>query len=236
MHKLFFGPKCNNSCVFCHVDKCANDLSYDSARSMLSALRPGEAHVVFTGGEPTLRKDLPDLIAYARRAGFLKIEIETNGRLLSYPAYLLKLAKAGLTGAILNMPASEKSLFESITQVPGSYEQTKKSFLAILDKGMDLRVVTIICKPNVRHLPAMTWFLARHVKRPLHFQALYNYIEPGGNNLQNIASLMPRLDETRGFLHESLNMARRKSLWLHIHNVPLCLMQGYEGHVHIIGK
>ena len=55
----------------------------------------GIPHVVFTGGEPTLRDDLPELIAHAEHNGQIT-GMNTNGRRLADPAYLRPLVDAGL--------------------------------------------------------------------------------------------------------------------------------------------
>lgn len=47
--------------------------------------------VVFTGGEVTLRNDLPELVEYARNLGYQDIQIQTNGRRFAYKNYCKKL-------------------------------------------------------------------------------------------------------------------------------------------------
>ena len=70
-------------------------------------------HVTFTGGEPTLREDLPDLIQSAETLG-LVTGIITNGKRLSDPAYLDRLDKSGLDHILLSFapedPAARKGL------------------------------------------------------------------------------------------------------------------------------
>lgn len=59
------------------------------------AWNAGIPHVVFTGGEPTLRPDLPDLIAYAEKLG-LVTGLLTNGLRFSEPEYRRQIMQAGL--------------------------------------------------------------------------------------------------------------------------------------------
>jgi hypothetical protein len=52
----------------------------------------------FSGGEPTIRDDLPELVEMAKRAGFEHIEVNTNGiRISKDPAFLKRLLDAGLS-------------------------------------------------------------------------------------------------------------------------------------------
>ena len=50
---------------------------------------------IFTGGEPTLREDLPDLVAHAEHNGQIT-GLNTNARRLADPGYVEKLVSAGL--------------------------------------------------------------------------------------------------------------------------------------------
>jgi hypothetical protein len=70
-------------------------------------------HVTFTGGECTLREDLPDLVLYAENLG-LVTGILTNGKRLSDPAYLNRLDQSGLDHILIAYqpedPASKEGL------------------------------------------------------------------------------------------------------------------------------
>ena len=55
----------------------------------------GIPHVVFTGGEPTLRPDLPELVAHAEKNGQIT-GLNTNARRLSDTKYVDNLVASGL--------------------------------------------------------------------------------------------------------------------------------------------
>jgi radical SAM protein with 4Fe4S-binding SPASM domain len=83
----------------------------------------GVPHIVFTGGEPTQRKDLPELIAHAEKKGQITGLI-TNGRRLSDPKYLDKLVKAGLDHVQITLESFNPKTHDSITGTPGSWKET----------------------------------------------------------------------------------------------------------------
>jgi len=97
--------RCNLRCPVCFADAAAARTVYEPTRDeiagMLSNLRstrpvPTPA-VQFSGGEPTLRDDLPELVAMAKRAGFQNIEVNTNGlRMAESADYIRTLRAAGL--------------------------------------------------------------------------------------------------------------------------------------------
>lgn len=109
--------KCNMACPVCFAD--AGQGSYQPAleqvESMMLNLRrelpvPCPA-VQFSGGEPTLREDLPEIVAMARAMGFAQIQIATNGlRLASSLQLCQKLQKSGLNTVYLQ--------FDGVTPEP----------------------------------------------------------------------------------------------------------------------
>ena len=84
---IVFGYKCNHYCRHCVVQvkrarsdrEHTGDFSKDEAvKAIKIAIENGATKIVFTGGEPTLRDDLPDLISYSLESG-CSVQIQTNG-------------------------------------------------------------------------------------------------------------------------------------------------------------
>lgn len=81
---------CNFRCEYCddHRGRKYPDLpddgvlDTDQARTLLRIMRTGTSSVYFSGGEPTLRQDLPQITREAYRLGYYPIIINTNGSLL----------------------------------------------------------------------------------------------------------------------------------------------------------
>ena len=97
--------RCNNNCAHCYNARPRNypELPTNSWYRILDKLwEIGIPHVVFTGGEPTSRDDLPALIRYAEEKGQIT-GLNTNGRKISDEPYLktdLKV-RASLRGRLL---------------------------------------------------------------------------------------------------------------------------------------
>lgn len=95
--------RCNLSCPICFADAGdeLNEPTIGQIGAMMQALRdqmpvPCPA-IQFSGGEPTLRRDLQDIVFLARNMGFVQIQIATNGILLAARKDLCKmLAQCGL--------------------------------------------------------------------------------------------------------------------------------------------
>ena len=67
--------------------------------------------------------DIAELVNYARTTGFQKVSITTNGRMFSYPKFADLMLKAGLTGVSVSLHGPTAEIHESLTMVPGSFEQ-----------------------------------------------------------------------------------------------------------------
>lgn len=103
---LRLGYGCNQKCIFCTVDKyddCGSKkyiteptlygMTTEDANRDILARKPYE--LTFTGGEPLLRKDLIEVIDFAKENGVQRVVVNTNGVLLSDMKYVDRLKNAG---------------------------------------------------------------------------------------------------------------------------------------------
>lgn len=111
--------RCNMQCPVCFanaaVSKYVYEPSYEEIRQMLKNLRGNEPvsapAIQYAGGEPTVRKDIVDLIKLAKEEGFSHTQIATNGiKLAKNPDLAKELKDAGLNTVYLQ--------FDGITEEP----------------------------------------------------------------------------------------------------------------------
>jgi organic radical activating enzyme len=94
--------------------RAPNELTTDEWRAILDkAWQAGIPHVTFTGGEPTLREDLPDLIAHAEKLGMV-CGLLTDGTSLSEKKYLDLLLQTGLDHILFNLDPEEAADWKAI--------------------------------------------------------------------------------------------------------------------------
>jgi uncharacterized radical SAM superfamily Fe-S cluster-containing enzyme len=68
-----------------------------------------------SGGEPTLRDDLPEIVEVARRIGYSFIQVNTNGlRLSSDKAYVRRLLETGLSSVFLQFDGFDDEIYHSL--------------------------------------------------------------------------------------------------------------------------
>ena len=107
--------------------------------------------VSFTGGECTLRPELPDFIARARSRD-MRVNIITNGIRCADRAYVDTLAAAGLTSAQVSVEGSSPDVHDRLTQRPGSFAKTIRGIEALRDAGLHVHTNTTICDENADDL------------------------------------------------------------------------------------
>ncbi len=109
---------CNLHCPVCFASAVGgeDDPSLDEIGAMYDAIARAvgiDGAVQLTGGEPTCRADLPEIIAMGRAKGFWGIEVNTNGLVIATSdGYLEKLVDAGMTGVYLAFDGLTPDVYE----------------------------------------------------------------------------------------------------------------------------
>lgn len=112
--------RCNMSCPVCFADanSKSEDMTIDQIHASLIRLlevTKSPIPIQISGGEPTVRQDLPEIISMVKHMGFRNIELITNGmRLAQDTAILSKLKSKGLTAVYLQFDGLQKETYERI--------------------------------------------------------------------------------------------------------------------------
>jgi MoaA/NifB/PqqE/SkfB family radical SAM enzyme len=117
--------KCNLKCVHCYAqateETTSDELTTDEGKALIDDLaRFGAPVMLFSGGEPLVRKDLPELAAYAVERG-MRAVISTNGTLIT--ASLAKTLKSiGLSYVGISLDGMQ-GINDKFRGVPGAYDK-----------------------------------------------------------------------------------------------------------------
>jgi len=155
--------RCNNDCAHCYNARSRNHPELDTQQwlSMLDNLwRLSIPHIVFTGGEPTLREDLPLLIARAESNGQIT-GINTNGRRLAREGYVEHLKEAGLDHIQITFESHVPEIHDSMVNHPGAWQETLAGLEKALKSGLFVMTNTTMLNENAAHLEETLHFLAR---------------------------------------------------------------------------
>lgn len=142
---------CNNNCYFCYTGgpRQAPELTTHDWKKVIDKLwDSGVPQVVFTGGEPTLRPDLVELVEHSKE--FLTGLI-TNGRKL--PALAAALNKASLDYVQISWESHLPGIHDKMVGVPGAWQETKAGIESALKSGLSVITNTTLTKDNLDQFP-----------------------------------------------------------------------------------
>ena len=161
--------RCNSGCIYCNhsihgeAQLSLHDPSTEGVQKAISEVAElGVRSVNLSGGEPTLRPDLPELIDYAHGLGLVTILL-TNG--LTLAESWNELGRSGLNYIILSLDSLDAEMYRR--QRGASYEQAWQGVEAALrlrDKYPPafVDVTTVVTKHNLAELPDLVRKLASY--------------------------------------------------------------------------
>jgi len=169
--------RCNNDCAHCYNLEhpsltprsplpagegmgVRGELSTDDWKRVLDRTwELGIPHVVFTGGEPTLRNDLPELIAHAEANGQIT-GLNTNARRLSDKKFVRALLEAGLDHVQITVESCDPGVHDDMVRAKGAFEQTIRGLENALATRLYVMTNTTMLRTNVHTIPDTLDFLA----------------------------------------------------------------------------
>ena len=139
---------CNQKCVHCYAaGQTLSDefeLPTESWKKILDRCRSaGIPQVTFTGGEPTMREDLFELVKYAR---WFISRLNTNGIKLT-PEYCQKLREAELDSVQITFYSCDPEIHNKLVGAP-HYEDTLAGIKNALAQGLSVSINTPLCTLN----------------------------------------------------------------------------------------
>jgi len=125
---IYIGYECNNDCIFCsEADEYIKNLKKKSFKEIKKEILQARKYydfISFMGREPTLRKDIFDILEFAVKLDFKQVGLTTNGRMLSYPAFAQSILRTGIKQIGISLSGATAKVHDAQTQVTGSFQQT----------------------------------------------------------------------------------------------------------------
>jgi radical SAM protein len=154
---------CAFACVHCRADaqqqRDPRELTTAEGRSLLERFREfGQPIVVFTGGDPMMRRDLFELIGYATQLG-LRCSLTPTATALPTTERLTQAMQAGVRRIALSLDAPSPEVHDAFRQVPGSWERTMRILHNAQSIGLSAQINTTVTRLNADLLPEMVKFV-----------------------------------------------------------------------------
>lgn len=224
---VILGYDCNVACDYCTITPELRRRGLGT-EAVLAALRKGRGDgydaVSFTGGEPTLRRDLPAIVRTARALGFEEIKIQSNGLAFAHAPNVDRLVAAGANLFHISIQTHLSEPYDRMVRVPGAYPLMVAGLRNLLERRLRVRADLILTRETVPRLPdAVRWLDSLGV-RALDLW----YVSLTDGNAGNVASL-PRVADALPFVAEALAFARGAGIDARSLHVPRCLL-GPDAH------
>lgn len=224
------GWLCNNHCLFCvqgNKRQIYGNKTTEEVKYLLKEARKDTDSVVFTGGEVTIRKDLLQLVSYAKSLGFRVIQIQTNGRMLSYHRVCEDLISAGANEFSPALHGHVPECHDFLTQSQGSFIQTIKGIMNLKRLGQRVLTNTVITRSNFRHLPDIAKLLVGLQVDQFQFA----FVHPVGNAKRNFQMIVPRMSMIEMYVKRGLEIGINANTRVMTEAIPYCFMRGFEVYV-----
>jgi radical SAM protein len=154
---------CAYACVHCRADaqhkRHPDELTTQEGFELIDRLAEfGSPILVFTGGDPMMRRDLFDLIAYATEKG-LRCSLTPTATALPTTDRLKKAQQAGIRRLALSLDAPTPQIHDDFRKVPGSWKRTMRILHNAQQVGLSAQVNTTVTRHNLDTLEDMVPFV-----------------------------------------------------------------------------
>lgn len=203
------GRRCNLKCIHCYARsqdiEYKNELTTQQGKDLIDDLAQfGSPVILFSGGEPLMRKDLPELALYARSRG-MRAVISTNGTLIDKKmAQVLKEIGLSYVGVSLDGMRETNDRFRG---VKGAFDAALEGMRNCREEGIKVGLRFTINKRNVGDIPAIFDLLEKEeIPRVCFYHLVYSgrgskLLEQELSHEQSRATLDLIMDRTKA-MHE----------------------------------
>ncbi|TFF86142.1 MAG: radical SAM protein [Promethearchaeota archaeon] len=214
LSELALTYRCNNECVFCYANSSPNikndELDKEQIIKIISIIGNDAKvpSISFTGGEPTVVKNLPEYIKFARKLG-MRVNLITNGRHCSNINYAKKLVNAGLHSVQVSIEGSNSKVHDAITRRSGSFDETVQGILNLKSLGINVHTNTTINRMNLSDLLNLVDFIKDNLKNEYFSMNMVIYT---GTSLADIKRVMVKYNEIGKYAKSIYYHAKKRNI------------------------
>jgi cyclic pyranopterin phosphate synthase len=232
--EIHIGPLCNNKCVFCVSSQARDDRDpwarAETVKRELEHFRAqGCGAVGFLGGEPTVYPWIEECVAHAKKIGYERIALCTNGTRFSDADFCRRLVENGMSRVTISAHSHRPEVEDGmITLVPGNLEKKIagiRNLMKLRAQGLlkdNVSLNPVLCRPTMK---SMEEYLAFYCSLGIE-DVRFNFIWPEGAVGEDPA-WVPRFSEAMPYiLRAILRNEKRPGLHLTFGGVPKCALAG----------
>lgn len=225
MVDIGLGNNCNNCCIMCSAtmppSKNYKEPTTQQIINKLKKLDKNIDSILFTGGEPTLRKDFFYILKYVNK-NFpeTKINLITNSRMFYYADFIEKIESINNLSVITELYGSSEKLHDFITQTKGSFKQSFKGIKNLLSNNFEVELRIVISKLNYYDIPNIAKMYLNEFKNAK--KIVIFPIDLIGNAYRHKKRTAIRYIEIVPFMEKALKLLKNKNV--KIYHIPYCIL------------
>lgn len=213
--------QCNSGCAHCtiadiahHPDRTAQQV----VAELVNGRKSGCNELVFMRGEALIRKDFLPIVRKAKELGYTHIQVQTNARLLSFPQYIDKLNKAGMTFYEVAFFGHNEYLHDAIDGTEGAFQQASVGLKNLVASGSPFMVTMPVLKRNFSVLKEIVEYL--HEVGVPRIQLQFPRPVQVGPEWQTHP--LVRLSNSSHFIRTAMARGKDLGIIMETEGVPLC--------------
>lgn len=226
---MWLGQTCNQRCYFCYFINRIEDrqhpehafMSLDKAREICNVLRSfyGNSAIDIQGGEPTIYRDILELVRHCREIGLYPTLI-TNALALIRPGVIESYRDAGLRDFLVSLHGVGE-LHDEVVRVPGAYARILSSIKRMQALGFPFRINCTMSKPVIPLLPEVARHAIDYGAYAVNFIAFnpFGDQESGRRRSDTVA----RYSEVSGQLAVAMELLEEAGIEVNVRYLPLCM-------------
>ena len=143
---------CNLACKHCraeaHEEPYPGELDTDEAKALIDTFPSvGNPIIIFTGGDPMMRSDVYELVAYATEKG-LRCVMSPNGTLIT-PETAQKMKESGVQRCSISIDGPGAEFHDDFRGVEGAFDMSLRGIEYLKEAGIEFQINTTVTRQNL---------------------------------------------------------------------------------------
>lgn len=229
MHNtILLTERCNHYCLMCSQPPKNIDDSWilHETFQLINLIPPDTHGIGFSGGEPTLYGDeLVKLISHTKtQLPKTPIDILTNGRRFSDPAYAQRFGAIKHPDCVLGIPiySDDPVRHDYVVQAAGAFDETVRGILNLKRASQKVEIRIVIHKQTIDRLVSTCEFIARNLLFVDHVALMG--LEITGFTRANLDPLWIDPYEYKDVLSQAIDLLNSYGMNASVYNHQLCVI------------
>jgi len=228
---ILLNTHCNEKCLFCSSSFDSN--YWLSTKAVLEKINielqsksdNSTQTIIFTGGEPTLRNDLPQLISFCKQNKCHTI-LQTNATEIT-KKLACDLKSSGLDLALVSLHSHKSEISDKITQLNGGFYKTVEGIEHLINSNITVNISIVINTLNYSELSKTILWINQKFSKINRFDIGFVGLN---KNVEKNIEIMPRLQQVENSVKKTLKMCQKNKINFIISQcgMPLCFITGFE--------